>query len=196
MTDFVSTGYIYDKSTVGNGDENVNYKLSKWNTKVKEMSRIPLGNGYENLRCVLQISTDLLRNEEGSYTSCTSFGNNLYDYHTGVKLKARSTSGNDGFSYVTPIMFHDKQYNISYTANVSWDYSDWCYEEWDDSYWSIATGTVVIEVKAPAGYDGLVFGVSPKTQYESSNYDDPASDQISYAPTNPKEGSVFYRINP
>ena len=195
ITDFVSTGIIYDGDTVGYGDEYVDYLLCEWDTKITELSRTALENGYEKIVLQYEASTDLIDSWDGSYTWCTTFSRGLYDYHTGIKLKSRSTSGNDGFTSVTPITFNDKVYDISYTQNASWEYSDWEYIEMEDVYKCRATVTVTQEVKVPAGYDGLILGVYPKTKYTTSNSSS-ISDEIYYAPTELDEGDIFYRINP
>ena len=195
VTDFVAKGIIHEKN-MEYYDE-YSYRVCDWDTKIKELSRTNIGNGYEKIVFSYEASTELVFDclSYYGYVSAKTFNIGLYDKHTGVMLKARDISGNDGFSSVTPITFKDKEYNISYSKTASWEEGEWEYYESEEEERCRVTVTVVNEIEVPAGYDGLIFGVFPVTEYYTSDSTS-IDEEIYYAPTELDEGYMFYRINP
>ena len=199
LVDFKATGILYDSTTLGNGDENVAFKPTTWNTVIDSVTRTPAENGYELITVTYKASSYFEEYWDIYYNYIITFSNGFYDYHTGVQLRSRSTTGDDSYTSVTPITYNEKVYDISYTRQITWDHADWEYMEsydgGDDYYRKLTTATIVAEIKVPAGYDGLVLGIFPKTSYTTSNTTD-IEETIEYAEPELTEGTVYYSINP
>ena len=166
--------------------------------------------GYQNVYLTLTLALqpgcyyDAAENIE--YLNFTASGVGVYDWYTGRKLPARSTSDDDAQEYAVTLDIDGVSYEVSYSMQISWEQGNWVYDETRNGTSSM-TGTFQYVFRIPEGYDGLVCSVCPWREYEEPDTETVSGlDEAEYADLDPTdeeteedkkivEDTRYFRIN-
>lgn len=123
-----------------------------------------------------------------------------YDWYTGRMLPSRDMEGDDAFDYTTTLELDGATYDVSYTKNQRWEQGEWVFDNMENAS-SDFKGFFSYVFKVPDGYDGLVFGVLPRSEYREMDTEMVSGvEEAEYAPLDESdegyvEGCKYFRIN-
>lgn len=127
------------------------------------------------------------------YSGCITPSVELADDITGEIIPLRDTKGNDKYDNEVIINSEDKEYKISYNISVSITTGDYALSGNGD-YTRLVSFNAMYEVLVPEDYSGLIFKISPVTEYKKVNISELSLDKI-LMDQELSEGTVFVKIS-
>lgn len=123
--------------------------------------------GYQNVHLTLTVTLQpgaYGDAAEGVKYSRVTYGNGIYDWYTGRELPIRDMSGDDAQEYAVTLDIDGVSYEVSYSAEVSWEQGEAVYDDAGNVTVSM-TATKEYVFQIPEGYDGLVYAALPRREY-------------------------------
>ena len=159
--------------------------------------------GYQNVHLKLTVTMQpgyyYDAAEDVTYSSVRYTGS-MYDWYTGRMLPVRDMSGDDAQEYAVTLDIDGASYEVSYSAEISWEQGEWVRDEAGNATIS-ATATKEYIFRIPEGYDGLVYCAIPRREYSELDTETVSGlDEAEYIPLDPSdedyvEGMQYFRIN-
>ncbi len=124
----------------------------------------------------------------------------VYDWYTGRMLPSRDMKGDDAFDYTTTLELDGVAYDVSYTKNQRWEQGEWVFDNMENAS-SDFKGFFSYVFKVPDDYDGLVFGVFPRSEYREmdtemvSGVEEAEYVTLDESDEDYVEGTKYFRIN-
>ena len=160
--------------------------------------------GYQNVHLTLTVTL-----QPGCYYDAAedvkylrqTYYEGIYDWYTGRMLPVRDMSGDDAQEYAVTLDIDGASYEVSYSAEISWEQGEWVRDEAGNGTSSM-TATKEYIFRIPEGYDGLVYCAIPRREYSGGIDTETVNglDEAKYIPLDPSdedyvEGMQYFRIN-